>query len=134
MIIPKNVKVGNFVYTVEVTEDPILLDYQVCSGICDNHNQLIQIDAGLTEQNKERVFLHELIHAMCMDKELHFGDETEHVVDNLAKSLHGIILDNPILFMDGEVLDEILNDLAEEVEDELEMKECSCKECKCENK
>ena len=80
MIIPSDVKVGNFVYTVDVTDEVITLDNK------------------LTQQNKERVFLHELVHAICFDKELHFGEDTENVVDALAKGLHGVIIDNPNLF------------------------------------
>ena len=98
MIIPEEVKVGNFVYAVEVTDEVITLDNMVCSGLCDSHTQTITLDNKLTQQNKERVFLHELIHAICFDKELHFGEDTENVVDSLAKGLHGIIIDNPNLF------------------------------------
>ena len=98
MIIPSDVKVGNFVYTVDVTDEVITLDNMVCSGLCDSHTQTITLDNKLTQQNKERVFLHELVHAICFDKELHFGEATENVVDALAKGLHGVIIDNPNLF------------------------------------
>lgn len=138
MIIPKNVKVGNFIYDVQITEEPILLDFQVCSGLCDSHNQIIKIDANLTQQNKERVFLHELLHCMAIDKELEFGEETEHVIDSLAKSLHGILVDNKMLFMNEEILETLLDemdncccdcdDCVEEDEFDEECKCCSCED------
>lgn len=97
MIIPFNVKVGNFIYEVDETDEVITLDNMVCQGLCDSGNQQIKIDNKLTQQSKERVFLHELVHAICFDKELDFGDETENVVDALAKGIHGVIIDNPNL-------------------------------------
>lgn len=106
MIIPVSVKVGNFIYDVDETNEVITLDNLVCSGLCDSHIQEIKIDNKLTQQNKERVFLHELIHAICFDKELHFGEETENVVDALAKGLHGVIIDNPNLFCNCYELEE----------------------------
>lgn len=126
MIIPREVKVGNFVYDVEITDEPILLDYQVCMGICDSQNQVIRIDENLTGQNKERVFLHELFHAMTVDKELDFGEDTEHVIDTLAKSLHGVLVDNPMLFVDENILEKLLDELEDEDEEEEECCSCSC--------
>ncbi|MGL5718010.1 MAG: hypothetical protein ACRCX2_33715 [Paraclostridium sp.] len=98
MIIPVNVKVGNFVYGVDETDEIITFEGLVAQGLCDSGNQQIKIDNKLTQQSKERVFLHELVHAICFDKELDFEGETEYVVDALAKGLHGVIIDNPNLF------------------------------------
>lgn len=106
MLIPISLKVGNFIYEVEETDDVITLDNLVCQGICDGGNQQIRIDNKLTQQSKERVFLHELVHAICFDRELDFAEETENVVDALAKGLHGVIIDNPGLFCDCFEIDE----------------------------
>lgn len=113
MIIPDSVKVGNFIYEVDVTDEVITFDNMVCNGLCDSHVQSIKLDNKLTQQNKERVFLHELVHAICFDKELDFGEETETVVDALAKGLHGVIVDNPSLFCT------CIDDFIDLVEDEI---------------
>lgn len=98
MRIPEKIKIGNFVYDVEVTDYPILHEGMLCQGLCDSENQMIQLAADLTKQNMERVFLHELIHAIHMDRGLDLGEQTEVIVDELAKGLHQVINDNTGLF------------------------------------
>lgn len=109
MLIPQYVKVGNFIYDVKESEEPLILDNLVCDGLCDSYEQIIQLNAKLNHQSKERVFLHELIHAIVFDKELDFGENLEYVVDSLAKGLHSVIVDNYNIFaeIDLEDLEEL---------------------------
>jgi hypothetical protein len=94
MIIPNELKVGNFIYNVEVTNEPILHEGMLCHGICDSENQLIQLSSDLSEQNKERVFLHELLHSIQFDRSIDLGEECEYIIDEFAKGLHAVINDN----------------------------------------
>lgn len=140
MIIPNKIRIGNFDYDVELTEQPILLDYQLCSGLCDVHNQLIQIDAGLTDQNKERVLWHETVHGLFEYLGLDFGEKNENIVDSVARGVMQLVRDNPLMFITEDVVEEYLYLMEEELEEKYYVKEgakekvveehkctCSCK-------
>lgn len=99
MRIPEKVKVGNFMYDVQITDYPILHEGMLCQGICDSENQMIQLASDLTEQNLERVWLHELLHAIQMDRSLDLGEQTEIIIDEMAKGLHQVINDNLGIFV-----------------------------------
>ena len=98
MRIPNKLKVGNFIYDVEVTNEPILYEGMLCNGICDSENQLIQLSSDLSEQNKERVFLHELLHSIQFDRSIDLGEECEYIIDEFTKGLHAVINDNMGIF------------------------------------
>ena len=86
-------------YDVQITDYPILHEGMLCKGICDSENQVIQLASDLTEQNLERVWLHELLHAIQMDRSLDLGEQTEIIIDEMAKGLHQVINDNLGIFV-----------------------------------
>lgn len=129
MIIQNNtIRIGNFDYTVDFTDEPIILGNQLCYGICDVENQLIQIDSKMTEQNKERVIFHEVFHGLAEFLGLDFGEDNEHVIDSLARGIMQLRKDNPLLFVNEDSLCAYLGLL----EDENEECDCEgCEDCEC---
>ena len=99
MRIPEKIKVGNFIYDVEITNYPIICEGLVCQGLCDSENQKLYLSSDLTKQNLERVFIHELLHSIQMDRCLDLGEDTELIIDEMAKGLHQVINDNLGLFV-----------------------------------
>ena len=97
MKIPSTVKVGAIVYDIaivdqiETEEDS---EYE-CGGICREGEALIEI-ARNQPQLMERVFLHEVAHAILAN----FGyiDHDEQKLDMFAAAVHALIVDNPGIF------------------------------------
>lgn len=99
MRIPEKLKVGNFIYDIEITDYPIIHEGLLCGGLCEPNNQKIYLSSDLTKQNLERVFIHELLHSIQMDRCLDLGEDTELIIDEMAKGLHQVINDNLGLFV-----------------------------------
>ncbi|MGX4555734.1 hypothetical protein ACWJWN_16945 [Clostridioides difficile] len=102
MNIPKQVKVGGLFYKIEETEEPILVNNQLCCGLADYGTETIKLSNNLQSQRvKEATFLHELFHCIFRDRCIESEDE-EYLVDVLAKGLHQVIIDNPYMFETNE--------------------------------
>lgn len=98
MHIPSNVRVGSCDYTVGFVEHALTLNGQECLGIVDCNMHRISINRTLgDQQQREQTFLHELLHAVVNERGLELDNE-ELVVNELAKGLHQVIRDNPMLF------------------------------------
>lgn len=98
MNIPKQVKVGGLSYKIEETEEPILVNNQLCYGLADYGNEVIKLSSSLQSQRvKEITFLYELFHCIFNDRCIVNEDE-EYLVDVLAKGLYQVITDNPEIF------------------------------------
>lgn len=98
MQIPEKVRIGSCDYAVELTTETLAVDGRHCHGRIDYNNHKIQIDTKLgDEQQRQRTLLHEVLHGMMRERGLELEDE-ESVVEELAKSLHQIIRDNPEIF------------------------------------
>ena len=67
--------------------------------LCDSENQKLYLSSDLTKQNLERVFIHELLHSIQMDRCLDLGEDAELIIDEMAKGLHQVINDNLGLFV-----------------------------------
>ncbi|WP_315168710.1 hypothetical protein [Metaclostridioides mangenotii] len=89
----KNVKIGALTYTIERTEDPIILNNKLCSGMIDYSTLTIKIDSKLDEQVQNEVLIHEITHGIIMDRNLILEDE-EMIVEEICKGLHQLIVNN----------------------------------------
>lgn len=94
MRIPKTVKIGGKVYTVEITNKLDLGNANVSAEIC--YSDLIIRVSPQAQGKMEADFLHELIHAIC--DHLGYREHDEKHVDELAQALHMVIVDNPDVF------------------------------------
>lgn len=102
MIIPDVIRIGSCFYDVEFVDKDLVCNHQECYALIDYNNHIIQISEKLGDyQQQEQSFLHEVLHGIVKDRALEIEDE-EFIVDELAKGLHQIILDNPYMFLDTE--------------------------------
>lgn len=103
MNIPKKLKIGGVSYTVKFV-DTVTMGNQVCYGKISYDSSAIELsNKNLGIQCKEMTFLHEILHGIAYQANLTITDE-EQVIDTLAKGLHQVILDNPNVFQDREVI------------------------------
>lgn len=96
--IPKNVKIGNFYFEVQVIDK----DHADAAGFLGSTcppEQRILVGAGQTPQNLADTFIHEVMHGMCWTREI--GDRSEHkigeedYVTHLAHAVCQFWQDNP---------------------------------------
>lgn len=111
MNIPHEVKVGSMTYIVKQSDKTLVLNAKQCKGICDYDNHVIELDSSVQDlQGIEQTFLHELVHAIIRERGIVIdGTDEELEVDELAKGLHSVIVDNPGLFVPGEYINLIKN-------------------------
>lgn len=111
MIIPEVVRIGSCDYDVEFTDRDIVVNHQECYAVIDYNNHLIEISSKLGDiQTQEKSFLHEMFHGILKERAIEVEDE-EFVVDELAKALHQIIRDNPIMFLNEENIEFVEEEL-----------------------
>ena len=94
MNIPKKLKIGGKVYTVEITDKLFLGNANVSAEIM--HNDLVIRVSPQAQGKMEADFLHELIHGIF--DHLGYRDHDEKRVDELAQALYMVIVDNPDVF------------------------------------
>ena len=94
MNIPKKLKIGGKVYTVEITDKLFLGNANVSAEIM--YNDLVIRVSPQAQGKMEADFLHELIHGIL--DHLGYRDHDEKRVDELAQALYMVIVDNPDVF------------------------------------
>lgn len=94
MNIPKKIKIGGKVYTVEITNKLDLGNVNVSAEIL--YNDLIIRVSPQAQGKMEADFIHELIHGIF--DHLGYREHDEKRVDELAQALYMVIVDNPDLF------------------------------------
>lgn len=92
MQIPKSIKIGGLVYTVEMTEN-MCSDH---SAEIDYMKVAIKVRPDMDSQKQKRDFIHEIVHGIFDNLGLCNQDEKE--VDELAGAFYALIVDNPELF------------------------------------
>ena len=106
MIIPEVVRIGSCDYSVEYTDENIVVDHKECYADINYDNHAIRINNNIGDiQQKELSFLHEMFHGIVADRAIEVEDE-ELVVEELAKGLHQVIRDNPEMFLDDSYFEE----------------------------
>jgi Zn-dependent peptidase ImmA (M78 family) len=96
--IPSKVKIGGRGFTVYKTLNPLLVSGIECGGTIEYENSLISLNSARHDDAVECHFLHEIIHAICMDRGIKELDDNENFVDSFARGLHAFIKDNPEIF------------------------------------
>ena len=98
MKVPKRVKVGAMTYDVNKVKRPVTLGSKVCYGTISYDELIIELDDRYPEQKLHRTFLHELLHAIAVDRGIELGEQEEEIVDAFAIGLYALIVDNPQIF------------------------------------
>lgn len=94
MNIPKTIKIGGKVYTVEITDKLDLGNVNVSAEIL--YNDLVIRVSPQAQGKMEADFIHELIHGIF--DHLGYREHDEKRVDELAQALYMVIVDNPDVF------------------------------------
>lgn len=95
------VRVGSMDYDVTLTDEKIInSDGEECLGLTDHNLHKIKISTRLqNEQGQEKIFLHELMHAMIKERNLDFECITEEILaEDLSTILYQVIRDNQEMF------------------------------------
>lgn len=90
LMLPTEVKVGAITYTVNEQAD-----MNDCFGVLGQiiyPRTAITVDANMTEERKEQVFIHELTHAIF--HEAGFDEQDEDVVNRVSMFLYQVLKDN----------------------------------------
>ena len=95
MIIPDKVKVGGITYKVDQVNK--IDNKKKIHGMQTQWEERIQIKKSLPHVYKEKVFVHELVHAIF---DFLMWEQDDSTVERLAGALHMVIKDNPTLFND----------------------------------
>jgi len=96
MQIPKQIKIGGYIVSVEFVNN-LMTDWQH-NGEYHPRIQTIKIDKDCSEQEREEVFIHEVLEAIkaIYDIQLEHRD-----LSLLATVLHQVIKDNPEIFREA---------------------------------
>ena len=98
MNIPDTLKVGGSTYKVSIVPD--IMDSANPDGRIRFSSQTIEVKETASHEFMQKVFLHEMIHAIHEHIGLVSADvrPREDEVDALANALHMVIQDNPRMF------------------------------------
>ncbi len=102
--LPRRVKVGPFVYTIERWDVADARDKREF-GNCDPALHVIKIDTQYSDSIVANTLLHEILHAVWNAWGLGDSEEEEKAVNNLANGLQAVFNDNPAIrnyFLGGE--------------------------------
>jgi len=102
MIIPRSVKIGALTYKVNITENLVL-------G-CDYGGEILYDSLNINirpmaPERMEQSFLHEVCHGIF--DHLGYVEHDEKKIDELAGSLHELIVANPEMFENGMVIEPV---------------------------
>lgn len=102
-MIPNKVKIGGYMYDIEQTDKPIILNARECHGQIDyDHHKILLSTTTQCTQGMNQTFWHEVIHGFANDRGIDWGENDEEYTDNLAKALHAFCVDNGLEFPKGD--------------------------------
>ena len=94
---PKKVKIGSSVYTVEQTDKNIIVGGAECIGSVSYWDGNIQIAKSAGEGIKPQTLMHEIIHAITVERMGNSFEQDEKYIDGLAAGILMLIRNNPKL-------------------------------------
>ena len=100
MNIPEKIVISGMEYKVGLSNDVLFCDNLRAYGHIDFDKKEILIDKTLREnQGHIQTLIHEILHGIVYDREISFlQDDEETIINQLAKGLYQIIIDNPNMF------------------------------------
>lgn len=100
MTIPEKVKILGFEWTIKT--DKHVANEGQCYGSTHHSSQTIFLEPDLSQQHREQVFLHEMLHAIFWQMGLGKEDKIppgleEKIVSALSSGLYVVLKDNDLL-------------------------------------
>lgn len=104
-MLPDFIRIGCFTYEVILTDDPLIVEGHECSGMIDYKNNQIKIKkSGISNQQKEQTFWHEVIHGIINYRRFTPNKvDLEVCVEELALGIYGIIKANQDIHLPGQM-------------------------------
>ena len=98
MALPESIKIGGFIYRVEIGTDDVGLAERSHSAETNHKKQIIVFASGYVAR-RPKSLLHELLHCMTeiTDLDREWGDKEETYVERIGGVLFAIFKDNPDL-------------------------------------
>lgn len=103
MLIPTNLKIGGFDWTVEKNQH--VANEGSVFGTTHTHTQKFFLDPSTTDQKNEQTLIHEIVHAVMWQSGLgkrldRFNDNKleEEIVQSLSMGLYQVLKDNKLKF------------------------------------
>jgi len=85
----KQIKIGVVTWTIKEVQDLRMSEY--IFGDCNINNQVIRLDATISQEHKEQVLMHELLHAclytMC-EEELNGNEKFVNMLAHLLTQIN----------------------------------------------
>ena len=97
MNVPEKVKIGGLTYTVIFTAQPKESDANV-DGLIVYDKQEIRLKTGLAKEYTEKVFLHEIMHAIISHFQISFKGLDEYVTETMTHGIYMLYKDNFDMF------------------------------------
>lgn len=100
MIIPKKLKIIGFEWQVKESQE--IADEGGCFGSTHTQTQTIYLELKASQQKKEQVLLHEILHTLWWQQGLNqrYKDDKkieEEVITTLSQGLYQVLKDNNLL-------------------------------------
>lgn len=100
MKIPKELKIGGFVWIIEDNKD--IAHEGQCFGSTHSYSQKIFLDPGQKEEKKQHTVIHEAMHAIWWQSGLgvrykNTKDLEEEVISAVSMGLYQVLKDNNLL-------------------------------------
>lgn len=95
-MLPVIIVIGCYEYEIIETDEPILVDGKECKGSIDYLLHQIKIKkSGLSDQQKEQTFWHEVVHGIINYRQVTPQScDPEMLVEELALGLYGVMKQN----------------------------------------
>jgi hypothetical protein len=98
-MIPDKVKIGGLIYKCDTTKKSLIIgDKANHTGIIHYAEGLIEISSETCENYQGQTWWHEVLHAICHDRAIKFGDDEEDIIDRLASGIYALMSDNDYKF------------------------------------
>lgn len=96
-MIPNKVKIGIYDYNIKETDEVIIVNDHVCTGLIAYEDLIIELKNSMPEQKKYQTLLHEIVHGIIREYSVDLGnDNDETIVDTMAKGLYQVLMDNDL--------------------------------------
>ena len=89
MNIPKQIKIGGLMYSIEKSDN---MERANALGMCIPDECIIKIKKSMPHQKQCVILLHEIVHAI--DFACNYGRMKDDVVDRFSEVLYQVIVDN----------------------------------------
>lgn len=94
MRIPKQIKIGAYVYAITFKKNLMFNDRKV-AGLCENDKMVITLEEDANKIDKEVAFMHECLHAISYCHEFKLS---EKAVEALDHTLVAFLKNNKLTF------------------------------------